>query len=1486
MLDSGNIWRCCLSEEYANQIGITDKELRPLTQTVVQTAKDGAALTVLGETKQPLKLQFGDLPVRFSFRPVVLRDLTMPCNISGPFLRRHNIDQLHSKNAIRVQSQLIPLCKDLESPSLSSIEAPFVNAYAAATVQVPPFSHAVLSLQLPQIAAGHMPPGDGLLEGEAAFGTVTGCVPTLAALVSADKAGRTETLVVNPFSEPAVIKEGVKFGTFRKACHQGEDTERPWRIAVVGAGKLDGRSPSSPKKGLVLRQKLAEAIEKAKVELDTTKKVTNDNPSKWTKEKKRNWIRDAFKLNQAPMLKNEEDREQAVTLLLHYFDCISINGEFGETNLMEHEIHTGDHPPIKLRHRPINPALENDLKAQLAKWQEQDVIEQSKSPWSFPLVAAPKKGGKIRWCVDYRKLNDITTKDTHPLPSIEDNLVRLADSTVFSTLDGAGAFHVLPIKKEDRNKTSFSTPWGTWRFRRMPFGLCNGPASYSRLVQLVLHGIPGEVALPYLDDTIVHAPDVPTHMRHLARVLLAHRKAGLKLQPAKCHLFQDQVEYLGHLVGASGVGPVPSYVQAVQDWPLPKTKSEARTFLGKCGYYRRFIRNYSAIAGPWTDVTGKGTAEEEKTALEITPQMKESFLTLKKALLTAPVLAYPQFHNPNPFILDTDWSRDCNAIGAVLSQVQDGQERVIMYGAKKLATSQKSYGSTKGEVCAVFHFFKAWSYYLRHRPFILRTDHQPLKYLKTMAPLDGHVERWLTAMGDYDFEVVHRSGKAHANADSLSRAVHIAKSPPASSPLGTDEERIAAVVVTDVRGDAVLFSAAQMKEAQENDTTLSQVLQWKRTQPPDSLAQKALSPEAAFYLQLLPQLCINKEGVLQYLKPQASSVAASPLITCLPKDLWDQVIRVAHETGGHMGITATLNRVRQHFFFPAMKREVAAVLQGCHQCQQKRGPAPDQRGLLLTQVNGWPFQRLSLDFVGPLTRSKKGHCYILTVRDTFSGWLEAFPLRRATAEAAAALLESQIFFRYGIPESIHTDQGTQFTSAQFRHLTNLLQIQATTTPSYNPKSNPVERAHRDLGAMLRALQNSYDGQPHTWDQLLPQAVFAMNTAVSASTGLSPYQIIFNRLPSTPLSTIFGAPPQEPLPPSATVSEAQRHLQRRAEIAHQYVRHNLQSAVVRRRRQYNQSCKEFQPGAQVWLFSPVNKLHISRKLNLHWTGPWTILRRVNPVLYEVKPHPSWHFPRSSLVVSVDRLLLYHPPKQSDGNLLNLPPPMGADLALAGDEWAEHINTDDNYDDDDYLALQNAPPPLLAPSPPSTPPSSDEEADDDDHDVFVDAQAATPPGSPLSTSDRGLDTPRDPAPPVPQPSSAPADGPSSEAGVFSPSPPATARRRLDFGGDTPSPEQGSSTASTTGTRPKRSTAGRPPRRYSPSPTPPPVPPKPRLDLELFPDGKRRVIVKKKVKDKEPAAAAQKGSSATGTSVAEAVKKSTRSRKPPDFFGFPPK
>ena len=407
--------------------------------------------------------------------------------------------------------------------------------------------------------------------------------------------------------------------------------------------------------------------------------------------------------------------------------------------------------------------MEESLRQQIDRWLEQRVVEEADSPWSFPLVPVPKKNSKeIRWAIDYRKLNAVTKKDAFPLPNIADNLSRLAGSRVFSALDGAGAFHVVPVRCADREKTAFSSPFGQYRFVWMPFGLANAPATYSRLVARALRHLPSSEVLCYLDDTAVHSPDAWGHLRVLWKVLTAFRAAGLQISPGKAQLFRDHIKYLGHEISAQGISIPPEYTSVVKDWPIPDSLKTLRAFLGKCGYYRRFMDNYAALSAPLVQYTQQEQQEGIPQLHQDTAAV-QAFRLMKEKLLSAPILAYPQFQG-EPFILDTDFSVDPGTIEGVLSQVQNGQERVIAYGARRLLPRERNYASTKGELLAVIFFLQYYKYYLLHRPFILRTDNRALTWIRSLESLTGMILCWLEVLASFDFTVQHRKGTLHGNA--------------------------------------------------------------------------------------------------------------------------------------------------------------------------------------------------------------------------------------------------------------------------------------------------------------------------------------------------------------------------------------------------------------------------------------------------------------------------------------------------------------------------------------------------------------------------------------------------------------------------------------------------------------------------------------------------------------------------------------------------
>ena len=454
------------------------------------------------------------------------------------------------------------------------------------------------------------------------------------------------------------------------------------------------------------------------------------------------------------------EAEEVHKMIQDFRDAFSSEEEpLGKTEVVQHHIDTGNSRPIKLRkHRtPIN--MEEIVKAEVGDMLRKGVIQPSDSPWSAPIVLVRKKDGSHRFCVDYRRLNDVTRKDAYPLPSIEENLNALGGNTWFATLDLASGYWQVAVAPEDRPKTAFSTSQGLFEWTVMPFGLCNAPSTFERLMDSILKELLGKSVVVYLDDVIVFGTTFEELLLRLKEVFQKIREAGLKLKPKKCHLCRRQVEFLGHVVSGEGVATDPSKIDKIRDWPTPTNVRQVRSFIGLTSYYRRFIENYAQIAEPLHRITGKGAR------FEWTREQQEAFEELQRRLTNTPILGYPR--RENPFILDTDASA-CS-VGAVLSQEQDGQERVIAYGSRVLSTPERNYCVTRRELLAVVEFIDQYRHYLYGRRFRLRTDHGSLRWLFAIKEPQGQVARWLERLATFEFSIEHRPGKYHTNADTLSR---------------------------------------------------------------------------------------------------------------------------------------------------------------------------------------------------------------------------------------------------------------------------------------------------------------------------------------------------------------------------------------------------------------------------------------------------------------------------------------------------------------------------------------------------------------------------------------------------------------------------------------------------------------------------------------------------------------------------------------------
>ena len=509
-------------------------------------------------------------------------------------------------------------------------------------------------------------------------------------------------------------------------------------------------------------------------------------------------------------------QERMRDTLQEYADVFSRGDlDLGRTGLVKHHIKTGEAPPIKHAPRRIAPARREEMQRAVKELEAQGVVERSDSPWSSAVVLVTKKDGSRRFCVDYRALNDVTIKDSYPLPRIDDTLDALSGARWFSTLDLKSGYHQVEVAEEDKAKTAFSFGQGLWQFTVMPFGLCNAPSCFERLMERILEGLHWKTALIYIDDVLVFGGTFEEELERLREVLRRLRAANLKLSPKKCLLFQSEVPFLGHVVGRDGVRTDPQKVAVVREWPLPTSVADVRSFLGLCTYYRRFVPEFARVASPLHQLTRKGARFEWSEACQ------EAFDSLKRALVEAPVLPYPDLSSP--FLLDTDASDE--GLGAVLSQVKDGKEHVVAFYSAKFSGPERNYCVTRKELLAVVKSLEHFHPYLYGARFTIRTDHAALQWLRTLKAPEGQLARWLGRMEQYQYTIQHRPGRVHNNADALSRR----PCPPECSHCARKEEGVACRRL-EVWGDDG-NADQRWGQAQREDADLAPVIGWLEASP-------------------------------------------------------------------------------------------------------------------------------------------------------------------------------------------------------------------------------------------------------------------------------------------------------------------------------------------------------------------------------------------------------------------------------------------------------------------------------------------------------------------------------------------------------------------------------------------------------------------------------------------------------------------------------
>jgi len=462
---------------------------------------------------------------------------------------------------------------------------------------------------------------------------------------------------------------------------------------------------------------------------------------------------------------NDEESQHVERIIQKHGDLFQLPTDtLGFTTLINHKIETTDNQPIHTKQYRYPPAHKEEINKQIETLLNNDVICPSTSPYNSPLWVVPKKPdslGNKRWrmVVDFRGLNEKTIGDAYPLPNITEILDQLGSAKYFSVFDLASGFHQIPMHEPDAPKTAFSTPYGHYHFKRMPFGLKNAPATFQRLMDQALAGLQGTEVFVYLDDIVLYASSLKEHEIKFNKLAERLRKANLKLQPDKCEFLRKEVTYLGHIIGEDGVRPDPQKINAVKNFPRPNNAKTIKQFLGLAGYYRRFIQDFSKIARPLTCLLKKDIKFDWTDAQEL------AFTTLREALCSQPLLQYPDFSQP--FVVTTDASK--YAVGGILSQGPVGGDHPIAYTSRLLNSAEQNYSTIEKELLAIVYSVNHFRPYLYGHKFLLVTDHKPLVWLHSVKDPTSRLLRWRLKLAEYEYTVAYKAGKTNLNADALSR---------------------------------------------------------------------------------------------------------------------------------------------------------------------------------------------------------------------------------------------------------------------------------------------------------------------------------------------------------------------------------------------------------------------------------------------------------------------------------------------------------------------------------------------------------------------------------------------------------------------------------------------------------------------------------------------------------------------------------------------
>ena len=865
-------------------------------------------------------------------------------------------------------------------------------------------------------------------------------------------------------------------------------------------------------------------------------------------------------------------------------------------------------------------------------------IRPSSSPVASPVLFVKKPSGGLRLCVDYRKLNEVTIKDRTTLPLTDESFARLAEARYFTKVDVIAAFNKLRMKEGKEWLTAFRTRFGLFEYAVMPFGLTNAPSSFTRLLNSTLGmDILADSANTHSDDILIFSRTQEEHRQHVTQVFEKLLKEGLYLDLEKSEFGVQKVKFLGHVLEAGkGISADPEKIDAVKSWRAPTSVKEVRSFLGFVNYYRRFVEGFSRIAKPLTDLTrtvdsGKGKQFVWSDAAQ------EAFEELKKRLVEAPILAI--FDPKKPCVVITDASNF--ASGGVLKQpggkegsdVEDAKDdlnltslffkslRPVAFFSSKHSDTETRYDAHDKELLAVVKAFKEWRSELEGSVRIqVLSDHKNLQYFMKERVLNDRQARWMEFLSRFDFKIRYIPGRENGEADALSRR-------------GQDGD------LSDYHAPTVAlpkscFEPLPINPIDEEEEPLE-----------EAIARGYREATAEDPVRRIPELI--EQGVRKHRDlPLADCTMDGERVKFRRHRIWvpesedlrRRVIEEHHNPPlvGHPGNAGTYARIAGSFYWPNMIQDVRRYIRNCHPCQRSK-PSHERAGQLLPlPVPQQRWEDITMDFITDLPMAKKSTLCknatsILVVVDRLSKEEHIIPCEKMTAAYLANIFVRDVVRLHGLPKSIVTDRGTQFTSELWKEVCRMLGMKQSLTSAFHPQSDgQSERTNQDVEQHLRRLVNYAQDDWPEWCWILE---FARNSAPKAAIGgRSSFKATRGFNPPHTQSATTGEPPAR----AGVLDDLEGPMR---EILSD-IRDNLAlTRQVMADSAGGSPPPRLQRGDMVWLSTKnLRSRQQSPKLDDKWVGPFPIERVVNERAYRLrlppwlKVHPTFHVGLLKLALS--------------------------------------------------------------------------------------------------------------------------------------------------------------------------------------------------------------------------------------------------------------